>query len=77
MIAPRALHLNFGEMDSGSPLEEVKAGVETIRRAFQARGAEDRCTCYIEAGSGHTLSEEMLRRVKAHFARHLKGVNAS
>ena len=29
MIAPRALHLNFGETDSGSPIEEVKAGVET------------------------------------------------
>ena len=77
MIAPRALHLNFGETDSGSPLEEVKAGVETIRRAFRARGAEDQFTYYIEAGSGHILSEEMMRRVKAHFARYLKGENAS
>ncbi len=73
MIAPRALHLNFGETDSGSPLEEVKAGVETIRRAYQAKGAEDRFTYYIEAGSGHILSEEMFRRVKLHFAKHLKG----
>jgi dienelactone hydrolase len=77
MIAPRALHLNFGENDEGSPLEEVKAGVETIRRAFQAKGAEDRFTCYIEAGSGHVLSEEMLRRVKAHFAKHLKRASVS
>ena len=73
MIAPRALHLNFGEADGGSPLEEVKAGVETIRQAFRAKSAEERFTFYIEAGSGHVLSEEMFRRVKAHFATHLKG----
>lgn len=77
MIAPRALHLNFGETDSGSPMEEVKTGIETVRRAFRAKGAEDRFTCYIESGSGHILSEEMLHRVKAHFAKHLQGASAS
>ena len=76
MIAPRALHLNFGETDSGSPIEEVKTGVEIIRRAYGARKAENRFTYYIEEGSGHILSDEMLRRVKAHFARHLKGADA-
>lgn len=73
MIAPRAFHLNFGETDGGSPIEEVKQGLETIRRAYQAKGAEDRFTSYIEPGSGHILSEEMLRRVKSHFAKFLKG----
>lgn len=77
MIAPRALHLNFGETDGGSPLDEVKAGVETIRQAFQARGAEDRFTYYIEASAGHNLSEEMFRYVKAHFAKYLKGQSTS
>jgi len=72
LIAPRALHLNFGETDSGSPIEEVRAGVEIIRRAYRARGAEDRFTHYIESGAGHVLSEEMLRRTKEHFARHLR-----
>jgi dienelactone hydrolase len=72
MIAPRALHLNFGETDGGSPIEEVKTGVEIIRRAYQAKKAEDRFTYYIEPGAGHVLSEEMLRRVKSHFARYLK-----
>ena len=71
MIAPRALHLNFGGTDSGSPLEEVKSGVEIIRRAFEAKGAQDRFTHYIEEDAGHVLSEEMLRRVKAHFAKYL------
>jgi len=72
MIAPRALHMNFGESDGGSPIEGVRTGVETIRRAYMAKGAEDRFTHYIEPGAGHVLSDEMLRRVKAHFARHLK-----
>jgi len=76
LIAPRALHLNFGETDSGSPIEEVKTGVEIIRRAYQAKKAEDRFTYYIEPGSGHVLSDEMLRRVKSHFARYLKGDSA-
>jgi hypothetical protein len=73
MIAPRALHLNFGETDSGSPIEEVRAGIETIRQAFRAKKAEDRFTWHIEPRVGHELSDEMLRRVKNHFAKHLKG----
>ena len=77
MIAPRALHLNFGGEDSGSPQAEVEAGVETIRRAYRGRGVEDRFTHYIEANSGHVLSEEMFRRVKAHFAERLKGERVS
>jgi len=72
MIAPRALHLNFGETDNGSPIEEVRTGVEIIRRAYRAKKAEDRFTYYIEPGSGHVLSDEMFGRVKAHFARYLK-----
>ncbi|MGD0091436.1 MAG: alpha/beta hydrolase family protein, partial [Planctomycetota bacterium] len=71
MIAPRALHLNFGETDSGSPIEEVKTGIEIIRRAYAAKNAEDRFSYYIEPGAGHVLSDEMLRRVKAHFAKYL------
>ncbi|MGV3721125.1 MAG: dienelactone hydrolase family protein [Actinomycetota bacterium] len=72
MIAPRALHLNFGETDSGSPIQEVKSGIEIIRRAYRAKKAEDRFTYYIEAGSGHILSDQMLSLVKGHFAKHLK-----
>ena len=76
MIAPRALHLNFGELDDGSPLQEVRNGVEIIRRAYEAKGAGEQFTHYIEAGSGHILSDEMLRRVKEHFARHLREAHA-
>jgi dienelactone hydrolase len=70
-IAPRALHLNFGETDTGSPIEEVKKGVEVIRQAYAARKAEDRFSYYIEPGAGHVLSDEMARRMKAHFAKYL------
>lgn len=71
LIAPRALHLNFGETDTGSPIEEVKKGVETIRLAYAAKKADDRFSYYIEPGAGHVLSEEMSRRMKAHFAKYL------
>jgi hypothetical protein len=76
MIAPRALHLNFGETDGGSPIEEVRSGVEVVRRAYAARKAEDRFSYYIEPGSGHILSPQMYERVKAHFAKYLKGAAA-
>jgi dienelactone hydrolase len=71
LIAPRALHLNFGEKDSGSPIEEVRKGVDVIRRAYASKKAEDRFSYYIEEGAGHVLSDEMSRRMKAHFAKYL------
>ena len=71
LIAPRALHLNFGENDGGSPIEEVRQGVETIARAYQAAGSPQNFSYYIEAGAGHVLSDEMWQRTRQWFARHL------
>lgn len=71
LIAPRALHLNFGETDSGSPIDEVRKAVATIGRAYESRGASRQFSYYIEPGAGHVLSEEMSRRMMAHFAMHL------
>ncbi|MEQ8784869.1 MAG: dienelactone hydrolase family protein [Pirellulaceae bacterium] len=71
LIAPRPLHLNFGETDGGSPIDEVRRGVEVIRRWYQAQHAEDKFTSYIEEGSGHVLSDEMWRRTREFFAKHL------
>ncbi|HYG77443.1 MAG TPA: alpha/beta hydrolase family protein [Planctomycetota bacterium] len=71
MIAPKALHLNFGETDSGSPIEEVKSGMEIIERAYAAKKASSRFTYFIEAGAGHDLTEEMSKRMKAHFKKYL------
>lgn len=72
LIAPRALHLNFGERDGGSPIDEVRRGVEVIARAYQSVHAEDKFSYYIEPEAGHVLSEEMWRRTAACFARHLR-----
>ncbi len=45
LIAPRALHLNFGEKDDGSPIQEVREGVKTIARAYEQAGAADHFSC--------------------------------
>ncbi len=71
LIAPRALHLNFGTRDDGSPIPEVRAGIKTIARAYDQAGAPDRFSSYIEEGSGHVLSEEMWRKTRAWFQKHL------
>ena len=72
LIAPRALLLNFGEKDSGSPIEGVRDGVQRIAQAYAKTGAADRFDYYIEAGAGHILSEEMWRRTRDWFATHLR-----
>ena len=71
LIAPRPLHLNFGELDTGSPIEEVRDGVKRIARAYEKAQAGDRFSCFIQPGVGHELSAEMWQRVREFFARHL------
>jgi dienelactone hydrolase len=71
LIAPRALHLNFGELDDGSPIQEVRQGLATIARAYKQAGAADRFSYYIEEGAGHVLSEQMWRRASDWFRKHL------
>lgn len=72
LIAPRAFHLNFGELDGGSPIDEVRRGVEVIRRAYQAQHAEDKFSYFIESNTGHVLSDSMWSKTKDFFARHLQ-----
>jgi len=72
LIAPRALHLNFGELDRGSPIREVRKGIETVARAYEQAGAPDRFSHHIEQGAGHVLSEEMWRRTRNCFEEHLR-----
>jgi hypothetical protein len=71
LIAPRALHLNFGETDAGSPIEEVREGMITIAAAYQAAGAPDNFSYFIEEGVGHVLTERMWEKTREWFARHL------
>jgi dienelactone hydrolase len=72
LIAPRALHLNIGERDAGSPIDEVRGGLQIIARAYQAAGAPQQFTHFIEPGAGHVLSDAMWQRARAWFEKHLK-----
>ena len=71
LIAPRALHLNIGELDSGSPIEEVRAGIERIAAAYASQDASENFTSFIQAETGHVLSPEMWERTRVVFERHL------
>ncbi len=73
LIAPRALHLNFGELDGGSPLPEVREGIEIIRGFYRQAGAEENFRAFIQPGVGHVLSPEMWEQTREWFAIHLKG----
>jgi dienelactone hydrolase len=74
LIAPRPLHLNIGELDGGSPIQEVRAGIAAIARAYETAGAPERFTCFIEDGAGHVLSEAMWQKVLATFRKYLCAV---
>jgi dienelactone hydrolase len=71
LIAPRALHLNFGEKDEGSPIEFVKQGLKRIEEVYKKAGVPQNFTYFVEPGAGHVLSEAMWQQVRSCFARHL------
>jgi dienelactone hydrolase len=71
LIAPRALHLNLGENDGGSPIEEARAGVEKIAAAYAKAQAADRFTYFIEPNTGHVLSAAMWERTRNTFNKYL------
>ncbi len=71
LIAPRALHLNIGELDAGSPIEEVRQGLKTIAAAYERAGAPDRFSHFIEPGADHVLSDAMWLKAKEWFAKNL------
>lgn len=73
LIAPRALHLNLGETDGGSPIAHARAGIERIAAAYDKAGAAGQFTHFIEPATGHVLSEAMWERTKAVFEKHLRG----
>ena len=72
LIAPRALHLNFGEKDSGTPIESAKRGLIRIADAYQKAGVPDKFTFFIEPDKGHVLSDDMWEHVKKCFEKYLK-----
>lgn len=72
LIAPRPLHLNFGDKDGGSPIDEVRRGIAAIERTYESMHAERKFTSFIEENTDHVLSDAMWARVKAFFERYLK-----
>lgn len=74
LIAPRALHLNLGEKDSGSPIESATRGVQRIAEAYKKAGVPDNFSFFIEPDTRHVLTESMWKHVKDSFEQHLKSV---
>lgn len=72
LIAPRALHLNFGEQDSGSPIASVRRGLKRIEAVYKNKGVSGHFSSYIEPGAGHVLTDTMWLHVKKCFEDHLK-----
>ncbi len=71
LIAPRALHLNLGDKDGGSPIEHAREGVKRIAAEYERQGVSNQFSWFIEEDTGHVLSDEMWKRTKAFFAKHL------
>ncbi|MDP1799538.1 MAG: alpha/beta hydrolase family protein [Planctomycetaceae bacterium] len=73
LIAPRPLLLNFGDQDRGSPIDEVRAAIPIIQRAYDSMHAGDKFEAFIEPNTGHVLSETMWQKTLGWFNRHLRG----
>jgi dienelactone hydrolase len=72
LIAPRALHLNFGDKDKGSPIEFVKQGIQRIADTYREAGVPENFTHFIEPETGHVLTDQMWEHAKKCFEKHLK-----
>jgi len=71
LTAPRALHLNLGETDRGTPIKEARAGVKTIAQAYVKAGVPENFSAFIESDTGHVLSDKMWEKAKGFFTKHL------
>ncbi|MEX0913684.1 MAG: dienelactone hydrolase family protein [Demequina sp.] len=71
LVAPTALHLNFGADDGGSPIDAVRAGIDVIAQEYARQGVAERFTSFIEPDVGHRLTAAMWLRTRAVFARYL------
>jgi len=72
LTAPCALHLNLGENDSGSPIDEARAGVGRIAAVYADAGVPEKFGSFIEPGVGHVLSPAMWGKTKTWFATFLR-----
>lgn len=71
LIAPRALHLNLGERDGGSPIEHAREGLKRIAEAYAEAGVGGQFSSFVQADTGHVLSLEMWEKTSEFFGKHL------
>jgi hypothetical protein len=62
--------MNFGELDPGRPIEEVREVIEIITGAYASSGVADHFGHFIEP-VGHVLSETMWSWTPAWFRKHM------
>ena len=74
LIAPKPLHLNFGDQDQGSPIKYVNRGMEQISKIYEEMNAGENFSAFVQKGIGHVLSDEMWDKTKAFFDKHLKTI---
>ena len=74
LIAPRALHLNLGEKDEGSPIDSAMRGLKRIAETYKKAGVAENFTYFIEPDKGHVLSDTMWFHVKENFRKQLKAI---
>lgn len=72
LMAPRALHLNLGGNDSGSPIASARRGIQRIEAAYARAGSPEHFSWFVEEEAGHELTPAMWEQVRTCFARHLK-----
>lgn len=72
LIAPRPFLLNFGDQDRGSPIDEVRKAIPVIQQAYDGMHAGDKFEAFIEANTGHVLSDPMWQKTLGWFNRHLR-----
>ncbi|MFV2067440.1 MAG: dienelactone hydrolase family protein [Pirellulales bacterium] len=71
LAAPRPLHLNFGEKDTGTPIDEARRGALRIADAYRRAGAGGNFSSLVDPDVGHVLSDPVWQQVRAFFSRHL------
>ena len=74
LIAPKPLHLNFGDLDQGSPIRYVNRGIKRISKIYEEMNAGENFSAFVQKGIGHVLSDEMRDKTKAFFDKHLKTI---
>ena len=75
LIAPRPLLVINGDSDPRTPVAGVRQCMTAAQSAYEARGAADRLSFYLQPNAGHEVTPEADRRMIEWFERWLKRPN--